>query len=66
MLTKKLDATLCTARAAHQREVDSLRAQLLANAAMHNREIALLTNQLTVNKVGNVVQLMREEMATRG
>jgi hypothetical protein len=50
MLTKKLEATLSRARAAHQREVDSLRTQLMAHAAMHTREIALLTNQLTETK----------------
>jgi|SRR5215831_17868022 len=50
MLTKKLQATLDTARAAHQREVSSLRSQLMAHAAMHTREITLLTNQLTETK----------------
>jgi hypothetical protein len=50
LLTKKLEATLSTARAAHQREVDSLRSQLMAHVAMHSREISLLTNQLTETK----------------
>jgi len=90
-LTVKLEATLTTLRATHQRECKALRDKLVASEAQAARENATLARELTnarheisrlddrrerkqdreqlatlSDNVGNVVQLLREDIINRG